>query len=276
MAYKPANKILSEKILINAYSNNDHGAGFAFSHKGKLIMRKGFFDFKEFYKAFDKIQRGNPAIIHFRNASSGSKNEENCHPFLINKNICVAHNGILTDWIPNAKDKQSDTLWFVEAMLKPLFTDVPEAHLNPVYQLFLDKTIETGNKLLFLDNKGRKSIIRAHAGVWVKGCWFSNESYKKPRQTENTNDTVTLYQNWLKANGPRPPFNPRNNTERILGAPSQLGQKEERVPFHKMPKARKEHPFYEFNQNDGNMFRKIIEMQGAGLLDSGDMRRMMG
>ena len=264
-AWKPTSRVLPKWMLENAFSANDDGAGFAFSYKGELILRKGFFEFKDFWREFNKIQKGNPAILHMRAATTGSKNKKNCHPFLVNENLAVAHNGILVDWIGTDKSDKSDTRWFVEAMLQPLFDDVPDAHLNPVYQCLLEKTIDTGNKLIFLDNKGQHSIIRAHAGHYVKGCWLSNESYKIPRQKVKTNSTTSLYDNWIKKNGPRK-FKPTNETERILGGPSQLG----RVPFEKQ----KLIPF-EFDRRDGNAFRKIIEMQEQGILGDGDLRQMM-
>src|SRR2546430_11326277 len=80
---KPKNKTLDRQLLARAFEQNEDGAGFAYAKKGKLTVQKGFFEFKAFWRAFNRIQRGVPAVVHLRKASSGAKNAENCHPFLI-------------------------------------------------------------------------------------------------------------------------------------------------------------------------------------------------
>jgi len=277
MVYKPSNKVLSRNILIHAFEQNDDGAGFAYAKNNRLIVRKGFTNFKSFWNAFNQVQQDNPAVIHFRRASSGSKNAENCHPFAINKNVCVAHNGVLEDWIPTKENDRSDTRWFVQVILQPMLKELPEAYLSTTFQFLLEKAIGNGNKLIFLDSKGQHAIIRKHAGVTVKGCWFSNESYKTSRNTVTTFDHA--YTEWVKKEGKRLPFHlqqqkqkkfkPNNQTERILGGPSQLGK------IHSEETAQFIHDMIPFEQNDGNRFRKIIEMQDSGMLGSGDFRRVM-
>src|SRR5436853_6269879 len=107
---KPRNKILSRSDLARGFEANDDGAGFAFAWRGKLTVQKGFFDFNSFWRAFNKIPKNAPAIVHFRKVSYGIKSKANCHPFLIDKNLAMIHNGSLHDWTGNENTRKSDTL----------------------------------------------------------------------------------------------------------------------------------------------------------------------
>ena len=222
IAKKPQTR-LSRALLKNGFEANSHGAGFAYSHKGKLIVKKGFWKFETFWKAFNAIQKNNPAIVHFRKISSGEESEENCHPFLINKNLAVVHNGTLNDWIGTKKSKKSDTFYFVEIILKPLIELVPNAYNNPVFTYMLDKTIESGNKLIFLDAKGKFSIIREQAGEWIDNCWFSNNSYKTKtwEPSEEEWEQAARYHSRFLNKKTKPAV---KEIEKLLGGPSQLGE----------------------------------------------------
>lgn len=210
----PAHKILSESLLKNGFEANGDGAGFAYARNNQLIVEKGFWNFTDFWLAFRKIQRGVPTLVHFRLQSAGPKNKTNCHPFLINKNVAVIHNGTMTEWIGKEDSKKSDTLWFVDTVLKPMLREVPEAYLNPTFQYLISKAIGTGNKMVFLDNQGRYHISRAFAGEFYDDCWFSNESFKDKK--------IIIQEDWRPHQNRN--FRPKNPTEQLLGAPSQLGK----------------------------------------------------
>ncbi len=49
---KNPNAKLSRSTLKNGYSNNPHGAGYAYALNDQIVMEKGFFSFSSFYKAF--------------------------------------------------------------------------------------------------------------------------------------------------------------------------------------------------------------------------------
>lgn len=160
-----------------SFDNNPDGAGYCFARKGKLIIRKAFFTFEEFYQSYlaDNIQ-GQNKLIHFRIATSGKVNELNCHPFKITDEIAFIHNGI----IPNYGDKiENDTLQFSKEILKPIFSEYGVDILKrKSFRQTLVKLIGQ-SKLAFLDNEGNSYIINEKMGHSKNGIWFSNNSYKE-------------------------------------------------------------------------------------------------
>ena len=109
---------LTEQEFKNAARYNNDGSGFAYARDGKLFVEKGFMTFDEFYDAYKKIGTDVPRIVHHRMGSGGGKNAENCHPFVVNEDICFAHNGTLSGF--NSTATQSDTNLFNDAIVKPL------------------------------------------------------------------------------------------------------------------------------------------------------------
>lgn len=147
-----------------------------YTHDNVLEVVKGFFHFREFYKAFRCVERTFPKtniVIHFRIATSGLKNTPNCHPFVIDDTLAFAHNGIFTGL---GSLKESDTVVFNKTVLQLL----PKGFLNiPRIKEALDLYIKTGFcKLAFLDAENNYTIINAQAGEWNNGIWFSNTSYE--------------------------------------------------------------------------------------------------
>ena len=45
---KPSSVVVSRSILENCFANNPDGAGYMFANEGKVLIKKGFFDFGEF------------------------------------------------------------------------------------------------------------------------------------------------------------------------------------------------------------------------------------
>ena len=256
---RKSNAVLSRETLKRCFEKNDDGAGFVFAHGRKLILEKGFFTFNKFWNAFSKVPKNCPAIIHFRIASSGLKNKKNCHPFLINQNCAMAHNGILHDWVGEEKDKKSDTVHFVEQILRPLLSKVPRAYLDILFQHMLEKTIDVGNKMIFLDANGRHSILREYAGEWdkKKGCWFSNDGYK--------NDKTVFLPDWEPSERVRKKkFTPRSEIERILGAPAQFDGRYNTNQYEK-----------ELNISHDEEILKLQQMLECGAVCSDDVRSML-
>src|ERR1051326_183971 len=143
---KRPNITIPKYILENAFNANKDGCGFAFSKKNKLIIIKGLLNFEAFYNEFDKNQKGNPMLVHFRKKTNGNIDDENCHPFYINDKVAVAHNGTLENWT-DAKKKKSDTLWFIEGILQPLIEKMPDAYLDKTIKYLLENEIGNRNKI---------------------------------------------------------------------------------------------------------------------------------
>ena len=87
--YQPKGKQVQKAILQKAFENNPDGAGFMVQKdKEAPYMMKGFFDFDKFYKSYLPFSKGDYNVaIHFRIATHGTVNKDNCHPFKISSDI---------------------------------------------------------------------------------------------------------------------------------------------------------------------------------------------
>lgn len=190
--YKPANIKIDETALETGFSNNDDGAGFTVREKnGTLRTFKGFFKFKQFleyWRNYAELE----AMIHFRWATSGLKNKDNCHPFRFgqNKSWSMIHNGILSSRTTNA---MSDTACFAVDVLHELairdmlrYTDVIEQ---------IEEEIGGGNKMVVMPPTGDAIILNADKGFWQDNVWWSNSSFEKTTFRYGAYNTSSA-QNW--------------------------------------------------------------------------------
>lgn len=158
--------------LKTGFKNNDDGAGFSVVNKGRLITKKGFWNFYDFWQAFEPYQL-DPAIIHFRLATAGKINKKNCHPFEMCHGLySVIHNGILPH---PSTEFRSDTHCFVYDVLEPLARK-GELFTQEMFEM-LEEHIGPYNKLCFLDRAGEIFIINEKQGDWEGDIWYSNWSY---------------------------------------------------------------------------------------------------
>lgn len=180
-------KEIPKHYLENSFCNHPHGAGFSYAKDKKIYNEKGFFKFDEFYEAYQKTI-GNPIICHFRWATSGLKNKENCHPFVVNENLHFCHNGVISYFTARIKD-MSDTYAFNENFLKPIAAESKKKSFfkNEGFKWFVIQDIGKGSKLAFLNNLGHIEIYNEAAGEWadedkeknIPGeIWASNASYR--------------------------------------------------------------------------------------------------
>lgn len=183
--WKPKGVCIAKKTLENCYDNNPQGAGFAICKDNKIEVHKGYFKFSDFWKAFRDLQKY-PALIHFRIATHGAVNKENCHPFIVaDGKFAMVHNGILG--VDVTKD-ESDSAYFAKNILEPFLAKVPWEH-EPLTK-FVNDSIGSGNKVVVMRNDGKSWIFNEKQGDNYKGCWYSNTGYKynRTRWTQtNTN-----------------------------------------------------------------------------------------
>jgi len=195
--FKPANQTLDPVTLRRCFDRNPHGAGFAYAVNNKLNVRKGFFTFEEFWDAFNPIQEGAPAIIHFRYASAGVISPENCHPFRIDANHAMIHNGTFWDFA-DAESKQSDTGHYTSKLLRPLFKRDQHFWKTNIGHYLLVKTMGY-SKMIILSNNGKVGIVNEEAGQWAgeenESCWFSNDGYLEESEYCGTTFPRQLYFN---------------------------------------------------------------------------------
>lgn len=171
---KPAGKSITRERLLNGFTSNNHGAGLAWAHKGKLHIEKGFFKFEEFYKKYEEVQALN-LLIHFRIRTSGKQDAMNCHPWRVTENLALIHNGIIA---LKEEDNMSDTGVFTKYVLKPIVEAGPDLWRLKGIQWLIGEAVGLGNKIALMDNTGQTVIINEKQGNWDEGCWFSNYTYR--------------------------------------------------------------------------------------------------
>lgn len=174
--YKPAGKTVSWDALEEGFSSNKDGAGFAYVQNDRLCIHRGLFNFDDFRTAF-MPHAEKQAAIHFRLATHGKKDKKNCHPFRINDNLCLIHNGILPIKCNQDKD-MSDTWHYANLILKPMAERDAEFYIRDEV-MFMGEAAIGSNKFVFLSADGGFSIWNADAGHWDDDIWYSNKSYQK-------------------------------------------------------------------------------------------------
>jgi len=211
IAVIPGGMEVKEEYFRKAFSNNLDGAGHCYVRDGEIVTEKGFFKFEDWYESYNEVSKDIIRVVHFRASTGGKKDDENCHPFLVNRYIAFAHNGVFNEIQQSAE--HSDTWHFNEEILKPFFNGGYKKIYSSGMQFMLKEAIGSGNKLVFLTIEGKAVIINAKAGFWRdgenvtevegKGIWFSNtmHTYQRYRQggycggpygqTKKTNSEIT-------------------------------------------------------------------------------------
>ena len=189
---KSANKKISKSTLRRCYDANPDGAGFMYAEDKQLVVNKGYFTFKEFYKEY-KPHGDKQVLIHFRIKTHGPINKDNCHPFLVNSGLGFIHNGIISGYGSSIK---SDTIEFNEAILQKIVSKHGNNSLFDDPMVELIENVIGYSKLVFLDRHGNYTIMNEKKGNWNDGVWYSNMSWKKPEPVKHTNYLSHPYQRY--------------------------------------------------------------------------------
>jgi len=173
---KNAKNYMTYERFCNALENNPHSVGIVYKNPedGKVKIERFVKPEKGKEKIYDIIKDKEEFAIHFRFATHGAVNLENCHPFLVTKDLCLMHNGIMSDF-GNIDTTKSDTRNFTEAFLRP-YIEQEGIDIIKDKEFIEDvgKVIGSYNKLLLIDKDFNWSIINEKSGVWKEGCWMSN------------------------------------------------------------------------------------------------------
>lgn len=172
--FKPFGQVIDIEKLKNGFHNNDDGAGFSVSNGEKIVGFKGYFTFAEFMEKYDNYNKPEYATaVHFRMATHGAKNKDNCHPFRLSRDWMAIHNGILP-WKSDAA--HSDTYYFCKEVLRPLCKN--GRITDPKVLSILEDHIDY-NKIVIMNKNGTAIILNENSGHWKEGIWYSNSGYEE-------------------------------------------------------------------------------------------------
>lgn len=178
--YDPSNKPMSEETWNRCFTSNPDGCGIAYKHpeKGIQIIKSMTNDL---YNTYKEIATNHPVLVHFRIATHGSKNLCNCHPFYTSNGDAIIHNGIITGYGDEKRDR-SDTRDFIKTIIDQL----PKKWYN---NTAICSLIEGGigySKMVVMTKEGKVKILNESSGSWDDGKWWSNNSYKAYTYTNYT------------------------------------------------------------------------------------------
>lgn len=188
IASKPAGVDMpKENYISNMFNNNSDGAGLMYAVGGKVHIEKGFMTLRDFNEKLEQLDREYclkklPLVMHFRVATHGEVNAENCHPFpiteseaMLKKRMCVTNIGVAHNGIINIKPraKISDTMEYIISQLAPLEKAVPDFYKNKWLLKMIYNAITS--KMVIMDSAGNLTYI----GEFEEkdGIKYSNTSY---------------------------------------------------------------------------------------------------
>ena len=196
---KTAKNYLTYERFCNALENNPHSIGIVYKdpESGKVKIERFVNPQKGKDKIYDIIKDKEEFAIHYRYATHGAVNLTNCHPFIVTKDLCLMHNGVMSEF-GDIDTSKSDTRNFTEQFLRPY---IEQEGIGVIKDKdFIEdvgKVVGAYNKILLIDKDFNWSIINEKSGVWKEGCWMSN-SYS----TESSRNYYTSYSsNYYKGNG---------------------------------------------------------------------------
>lgn len=209
IAYKPYNiDFPMDSILQTCYENNPDGAGFMYSYKGNVYIKKGFITWESFRESLYKARKltGDkvPYVMHFRIATQGYE-KTMTHPFPLSSkmsnlkkvhtscNIGVAHNGIIDLTSDGSKD-YSDTMLFITDYLSNIIQSY-SWYKNDRHKVLIERLI--GNSRLAILDKNNHCELLGKGWIEDNGIFYSNSTYSYKKYAYlDTWDSATYWSNW--------------------------------------------------------------------------------
>lgn len=165
--------IIAKKTLKTCWDNNRDGAGFAIWTGTELITHKEMHSFKSFYSRYVAIRQQYPKsdiAVHFRIATHGDINTLNCHPFHVDYEHALIHNGIIDG---HGDSMHSDTFCFTQDIMSAFPID---SLYSDAMMLLIESYI--GMSKIVLVGRNGSMIYNESFGVWDGDNWYSNHSYQ--------------------------------------------------------------------------------------------------
>ena len=167
-------KIPNEHIKLASELNSD---GISASVNNKLFVYKSISinpdDIINLYNSIRQVATGD-IVLHFRLATHGDISDKLCHPFYVNKDLVMFHNGVIRDSVSgyNGHNKnESDTKAFVNNVLKNFKKGFQN---NKTIMNMISTSVGEYNRLCFLDSAGRTTYTSSSEWVEHNGILYSN------------------------------------------------------------------------------------------------------
>lgn len=188
-------KVLSSEVFKRCWQNNRNGFGIAYVNgiDGGVEIDKGWMNLeaalRQYHRRAEDMKCADRTmLLHFRAATVGGINEENCHPFKV-KGGAMIHNG--TFWHDHLSIK-SDSRILAEMM----HNELHYANLTGNKEKF-DKAFGY-NRVAFLFKEGKHVLFSekysghtGQFGQWKDDIWYSNGGWKGAYNGNYGDDAAT-------------------------------------------------------------------------------------
>jgi hypothetical protein len=174
---------IRQSVLTRGFARNSDGAGLAYiDASGELAVSKAYMEIEPFLKEYDRIRasvKRGPLLIHFRWGTCGPNNETNTQPLVIHGGrLVMAHNGVFSG-LSAVDSDVSDSVRLARLIRR-------NAWEHPFTKAQADMLVALCNessKLVFIDNRGKYTIINEKLGAWRAGSWYSDKGRVFAKET---------------------------------------------------------------------------------------------
>lgn len=168
MIVKPAGKKFNMEYFKAAQKHNEDGYSLTW-YEGDRVQVFKTFDFSKFM-GLASTMKDHTCISHMRYATTGDKTFSNIHPFDTPTGV-MAHNGTIASLGSTVK---SDSQEMAELLSECDYNSVED--VKPLIENIIGSTL---NKLVFMEDNGRVTIINEQLGMVEDGIWYSGDYHKK-------------------------------------------------------------------------------------------------
>lgn len=161
----------------DVHESNPDGTGIMYVKDGQVVSKKELTLTAQDAYAFwiDNAPHGVEYAMHFRMKTHGAIDVDRVHPYKVNDDMLLMHNGVLSSDIygSDADRNKSDTQMFAEQMGAQLGDSV----YNPAVATLLGAAIGQSNRFIYAHAQHGLLVVNEDTGVTTErfpGCWFSN------------------------------------------------------------------------------------------------------
>lgn len=164
--YKDKKTNLDFETVRLAYTSNPDGVGVAINDGDTWTIKKYMYPSRQQLKTLCNNLKEKEAILHFRIATSGGINIDNCQPFLFdNDRQVLFHNGIVYS-LNGISSHKSDTR---------LLIDILETEKQDINNILFNISEKSNNKFVLIDDKNDVQFFGEFKNY--KGLYCSNLNF---------------------------------------------------------------------------------------------------
>ena len=186
--YKDKKTMLDFETVRLASITNPDGVGVAINDGDTWTIKKYMYPSKQQLKTLCNNLKDKEAILHFRIATSGGVNLDNCQPFLFdNDHQVLFHNGVIYS-LNGISAHKSDTR---------LLIDILETEKQDINNILFNVCEKSNNKFVLIDGQNNIQFFGEFKNY--KGLYCSNLNFvprPAPATPATQKETVPVYKNY--------------------------------------------------------------------------------